>query len=52
LYRVGFDYHIPLITMEKNLHRQSSYGARERRYSKGINYYYRWFMSVVDTIRG
>jgi glycosyltransferase involved in cell wall biosynthesis len=52
LYRVGFDYHIPLITIEKNLHRQSSYGARERRYSKGINYYYRWFMSVVDTIRG
>ncbi|QGR20429.1 glycosyltransferase [Stygiolobus azoricus] len=51
-YRVGFDYHIPLITMEKNLHRQSSYGARERRYSKGIKYYYRWFMSVVDTIRG
>jgi len=51
-YRIGFDHHIPLITMEKNLHRQSSYGARERRYSKGINYYYRWFMSVVDTIRG
>ena len=46
--RVGFDYFIPVIIKE-NLFKGEK---REKRYSKGLNYYIRRFNNIIDGIRG